>query len=410
MAHLLIKLFGEKFMRIGIFSWESLNSIPVGGVAVHVTELAKALSRLGHEVHVFTRIGDGQKEYEIIDGVYEHRCISPGCDDFIEHMDHVCDSMVSCFHYVENKFGKFNILHAHDWHTVNALANIKNHRGYPFVWTCHSTEYGRNGNNFNPSWFSARIRHREWLGGYISSWVITVSNTMKYEIMREYQTPDWKIDVIYNGINLEKYNGTLDAGRIKEKYGVWPLDPVILFVGRMSYQKGPDLLVEAIPNVLNEHPEARFIFVGSGGMIDHVNGRSWWLGIQDKIRVLGYVPENELLNLYKACDFVCIPSRNEPFGIVTLEAWASGKPVVGTDVGGMSEIIWNFVTGVKVYPTPESIAWGIKYFLNNPDKIKWMSENCRVAAKDFGWDSIAKTTVDVYKKVLEGDSKWEASY
>jgi len=81
----------------------------------------------------------------------------------------MCDSMVSCFHWTEEKYGKFDVIHGHDWHVVNALANIKVNKGYTnVIWSAHSTEYGRNGNNFADNWFSARIRHREWLGGYIS--------------------------------------------------------------------------------------------------------------------------------------------------------------------------------------------------------------------------------------------------
>ena len=105
-------------------------------------------------------------------------------------------------------------------------------------------------------------------------------------------------------------------------------------------------------------------------MKDHIVGRSAYLGTGDKIRVLGYVPDDELINIINAADIVCIPSRNEPFGIVTLEAWAAGKPVVATDVGGPSEIIDNFKTGIKVYLTPDSIAWGINYLLGSSEGIK----------------------------------------
>lgn len=387
-------------MRIGFFSWESLNSIPVGGVAAHVTELSKALARLGHEVHVFTRNSGGQAEHEQIDGVHEHRVCSPHCDDFVEYMDHMGDSLVGCFHWTEHQFGGFDVLHGHDWHVVNALANIKHHKGYGFFWTCHSTEWGRSGCKHNPSWFSARVKHREWLGGYLSKRVITVSHVMTNELLHQYQVPGEKIDVVYNGINLDEFSVPVDAGRVKEQYGVWALDPVVLFVGRMSYQKGPDLLVEAIPNVLRQHPSTTFFFVGRGDMLGHVQGRGGFLG-GSKVRVLGYVSNEERARLFRACDIVCVPSRNEPFGIVTLEAWASGKPVVATDVGGSSEIIDNFVNGVKVYVNPESIAWGINYLLSNPQKISVMGSAGREVAKEFSWDNIAKRTLQVYGENLD---------
>lgn len=386
-------------MRIGFFSWETKHSVPVGGVAEVVSNLAQALAKQGHEVHVFTRMGHGQPEHELINDYYEHRCVSPGCEDFIEYMDHMCDSMVSCFHHVEGRYGKFDVLHGHDWHVVNALANLKNHKGYDFVWTCHSTELGRNGNSYQDNWFSGRVRHREWLGGYLSKLVTTVSYSMKDELMREYQIPGDKIEVNYNGINASEFEGKIDPGRVKERYGIWPLDPVVLFMGRMCHQKGPDLLLEAVPDVLSFRNDTQFVFAGGGdSMINHINGRSHWLGVDGKVHTLGYVSEEEKHELFKSCDMVCIPSRNEPFGIITLEAWASSKPVVATDIGGPREIVRNFYNGIKVDQHPSSIAWGIKYLLGDPtgESIRRMGDNAKRSVRDFTWSHIAKKYVSLY--------------
>ncbi|MFH1836191.1 MAG: glycosyltransferase family 4 protein [Methanobacteriota archaeon] len=389
-------------MRVAFFSWETLNSIPVGGVAAVVTKVAEALAAHGHEVHVFTRISAGQPEHEEINGVFEHRCVSPGCEDFIEYMDHVCDSLTSCYHQVKNDVGEFDVIHAHDWHVVNAVANIKHNTGKEFVWTAHSTEWGRNGGAFADNWFSARVRHREWLGGYLSKAVTTVSHSMKWELAREYNIPEDKINVIYNGINFEDFLVEVDAGKIKEKYGIWALDPVVLFLGRMCHQKGPDLLLEAIPDVLSLRRDIKFVFAGGGDdMIRHIIGRSQYLGVDGSIRVLGYVSDEDRISLYKASDVVCIPSRNEPFGIVTLEAWACGKPVVAADVGGPSEIIDNFRTGVKVYLTPESIAWGIKYLFGDPtgENMKKMGAEAQKEVEKYDWKQIAKQYKKVYEKL-----------
>jgi len=386
-------------VRIAVFSWETLNSIPVGGVAAVVTQLCEALAAAEHEVHVFTRLSEGKQEHEIIRGVWEHRCICPGCEDFVEYMDHMCDSLVSCFNWAEQKYGKFDVIHGHDWHVVNALANIKANKGYTnIIWTAHSTEYGRNGNNFADNWFSARTRHREWLGGYISRRVTTVSYIMRGELGREYQVPENKVSVIYNGINTREFEGTIDAGRVKERFGFHPLDPLILFFGRVAYQKGPDLLLEAVPSIIREFFNTRFIFAGSGDMIEHLKGRAHYLGVGDKVCVIGYVDNKTKLDLLKAVDIVCIPSRNEPFGIVTLEAWASGKPVVAADVGGPSEIIDNFRTGVKVNLTPESIAWGLKYLLGDRsgESLKKMALICKAEAKKYDWSELAKQYLKVY--------------
>ncbi|MDD5111929.1 MAG: glycosyltransferase family 4 protein [Candidatus Altiarchaeota archaeon] len=390
-------------MRIGFFSWETKNSVAVGGVAEVVTNLACALAKLGHEVHVFTRIGHGQQEHELINGVYEHRCVSPACEDFIEYMDHVCDSMVSCFHFVESTYGKFDVLHAHDWHVVNAMANIKKNKGYDFAWTAHSTEFGRNGNMDHDNWFSGRVRYREWLGGYLSKVVTTVSYTMKDELHSKYKVPRGKTRVVYNGINPSDFRGKVDTTQIKENYGIESEEPVVLFMGRMCHQKGPDLLVEAVPEVVSFRNDTQFIFAGGGGdMINHVNGRAHYLGIGDNVHTIGYVSDNTLkCSLFKSCDMVCVPSRNEPFGIITLEAWAASKPVVATDVGGPREIIDNFYNGIKVYQTPESIAWGIKYLLGDPtgESMRRMGENAKKTVRQFTWTQTAKRYIDIYDEL-----------
>ncbi len=389
-------------MRIGFFTWESKYSVPVGGVAEVVSNLAEILAKMGHEVHVFTRIGGWQPEHELVNGVHEHRCVTPGSEDFIEYLDHMCDSMVSCFYHVERQYGRFDILHAHDWHVVNAMANLKKNRGYDFIWTCHSTEYGRNGNTHQDNWFSARVRHREWLGGYLAKKVTTVSYVMKDEIAREYQIPRDKIGVIYNGIYEDEFDGEIDAGKIKEKYGIWPLDPVVLFMGRMCHQKGPDILLEAVPNVISQRSDAHFIFAGGGDdMINHINGRAQYLGVNHNVHTVGYVAGGQKVDLFKSCDMVCVPSRNEPFGIITLEAWAAHKPVVATDVGGPREIIQNFYNGIKVYGEPTSIAWGINYLLGDQsgDNIRRMGENAKKTVKDFTWRQIARKYIRLYDEL-----------
>ena len=108
-------------------------------------------------------------------------------------------------------------------------------------------------------------------------------------------------------------------------------------------------------------------------------------------------PRQELIDLYKAVDCVVVPSRNEPFGIVVLEAWAAGKPVVATSVGGPSEIVWHDVTGYKVWPNPDSVAWGIGTLFSDFEHARWMGHNGRIATETtFSWDTIAGHTYGVY--------------
>jgi glycosyltransferase involved in cell wall biosynthesis len=165
----------------------------------------------------------------------------------------------------------------------------------------------------------------------------------------------------------------------------------------MVYQKGPDLLIEAIPSILRFYHDAKFIFAGDGEMLNQVRNRAHSLGVGHATRFLGFQQNGRLTNLYKACDAVCVPSRNEPFGIVLLEAWSAGKPVVATNNGGPAEFVWHEVNGLKVYPNPNSIAWGLGTLFTNFEWARWMGHNGRVAVETaFSWDHIADRVADIY--------------
>jgi glycosyltransferase involved in cell wall biosynthesis len=386
-------------MRIAILSWESLHSIAVGGVAVHATELAAALERKGHEVHVFTRMSSGSSYYQRHDGVHYHRCPFALNSNFIDEIQNFNRSIVHHVFETENAIGAFDIVHAHDWLTSNAMVWIKQGRGRRTIMTVHSTEFGRCGNNFygGPS---ARVRDHERHGTFCADRVITVSNALKGEIRWMYELPDWKVSTIYNGVHASQFDGWIDPGAVRRQYGVGPMDPMVLFVGRMCVQKGPDILIGSIPMVLHHHRNAKFVFVGDGEQRQACQDLVNRLRVGHATRFLGYKSGQALIDLFKACDILSVPSRNEPFGIVVLEAWSAGKPVVATNGGGPGEIVWHGVNGLKIYAHAESVAWGVGNMFRDFEAARWMGRNGRVAAETaFTWDKIAEQTVGVYQHV-----------
>jgi glycosyltransferase involved in cell wall biosynthesis len=387
-----------EWMRIGMLSWESLYSVKVGGVAPHVSELSEALAKGGHEVHVFTRRGEFDG-YDKINGVHYHRVDYDQSGDIITQMDRMSDAMVDSFARAQKIFGRFDVAHGHDWHPVNACNRIKRDLGVPYILTIHSTEWGRNGNHASDWGGSKEISYREWLGGYESSQIVVTTQRMKDELKWIYSIPDWKIWIIPNGIVKGKMCRSIDPGRIKERYGIHPLAPVILFCGRMSVQKGPDLLVEAIPHVLRHRPDAHFIFIGEGDMRTDCERRVRDLHVDGSCHFLGYTTSSAKEELVNAADMVCMPSRNEPFGVVVLEAWDAGKPVVATE---SVSIIKNFEDGILAYIQPESIAWCINHLFESPPdmhRMGYMGQK-RIEA-EFSWDTIAKRTEQVYRKAME---------
>ena len=386
-------------MRIALLSWESLHSIAVGGVAVHVTELAAALDRRGHEVHVFTRQGQSQPGYDFIDGVHYHRCPFALSTNFVDEVNNMCRAFVDAVLAVEDTVGSFDVVHAHDWLASNAAIWVKQGRGRRAVLTMHSTEYGRNGNRFLGGQ-APRVQEHERHGTYCADRVITVSNQLKAETRWLYEVPDWKVQTIYNGVSTPQFDYAVDAGEVKRRYAMGPLDPMILFVGRMVVQKGPDILVRTMPSILRHYGHAKFVFVGDGHMKEDVCRIGHQLGVAHAMRVLGVVRGRELTNLFKACDVVAVPSRNEPFGIVILEGWSAHKPVVSTKRGGPAEFVWHEINGLHVDDTPESVAWGLGTLIADHDRCRWMGRNGRATVDAaFSWDSIAEQTELVYRSV-----------
>ena len=386
-------------MRIALLSWESLHSIAVGGVAVHVTELAAALDRREHEIHVFTRQGQSQPGYDFIDGVHYHRCPFALTTNFVDEVNNMCRAFVDAVLAVEDTVGSFDVVHAHDWLASNAAVWVKEGRGRRAVLTMHSTEYGRNGNRFLGGQ-AARVQEHERHGTYCADRVITVSNQLKAETRWLYEVPDWKVQTIYNGVSTPQFDYAVDAGEVKRRYAMGPLDPMILFVGRMVVQKGPDILVRTMPSILRHYPHAKFVFVGDGHMKEDVCRIGHQLGVAHAMRVLGVVRGRELTNLFKACDVVAVPSRNEPFGIVILEGWSAHKPVVSTKRGGPAEFVWHEINGLHVDDTPESVAWGLETLIADHDRCRWMGRNGRATVDAaFSWDSIAEQTEMVYRSV-----------
>jgi glycosyltransferase involved in cell wall biosynthesis len=386
-------------MRIALFSWETLHSIAVGGVGVHVSELAAALQRRGHEVHVFTRIGPGQSHYEPIHGVHYHRCGFRLSPNFVDEINDMCRAFVHVFFAVEDQAGRFDVVHAHDWLASNAAVWIKEGRGRRAVLTMHSTEYGRNGNRFFAGQ-SIRVQDHERHGTYCADRVITVSNQLKAEIRWLYNLPDHKTTMIYNGVNSASFDYDADAGEIKRKYQIGPLDPTVLFAGRMVVQKGPDILVQTLPSVLRYYPHVKYIFAGDGHLRGDVYALAQRLGVAHAVRMLGDRRGRDLHDLFKACDVVAVPSRNEPFGIVILEGWSAHKPVVSTKRGGPAEFVWHGVNGLQVEDTPDSVAWGLGTLLADHGRCRWMGRNGRAAVDAaFSWDTIAAQTEEVYASV-----------
>jgi glycosyltransferase involved in cell wall biosynthesis len=376
--------------KVAFFCWESMYAERVGGLASAATNLAETLVKQNHEVHFFTR---GRIPDQAINGVNYHYC-NPSGNNIVEYCDTMSARMVEQFVKYDTQ-GRFDFLHFHDWHPVQALHALKDRNT---ILTFHSTEYGRNGNQFGNWWEFREISGKEWYGGLIAKQVTAVSSTMKQEVMHLYNIPDWKCRVIPNGVVPQQYRSEgIDPGEVKKAYGIHPYAPLILFIGRLVYQKGPDLFIEAVREVCRHRWDAQVIVAGDGDMRQYLESRAKDL----PVNFVGYIPDSEYIRLLNACDLVVIPSRNEPFGLVLLEAWSAEKAVVASDVGGLGENIDSFVNGIKVEVNPGSLAWGIKTMVDEPWNAGALGmRGRRKVDRVFLWGPIVERLTDTYSRVV----------
>jgi glycosyltransferase involved in cell wall biosynthesis len=185
-----------------------------------------------------------------------------------------------------------------------------------------------------------------------------------------------------------------------------PEEKLVLFVGRLVYEKGAHVLINSIPKILDK-VNAKFVIVGSGYMKEQLSTIVRSMGLEHKILFTGFLDEESLLKLQCCADVSVVPSMFEPFGIVALEAMAAKSPVVVSDTGGLSEIVDHDVTGVKVYPNnTDSLAWGIIKVLTDEKYRNSLRENAYRRIQDrYDWDKIAQHTERIYESVLGEYSK-----
>ena len=354
---------------------------------------------------MFTRRGPNQDRHSVVSGVNYHRCDFDLNSNFLTEINNMCNSFAWHMGEVAAQIGGFDVAHSHDWLATKALVQARNNHNYPCVFTIHSTEFGRCGNQ-NCDGQSRLIRDMEWEGAYCADRVIAVSGVLRSEFLHHYSLPEDKVTTLYNGVLADRFAGPIDVGAAKTKLGLGPCDPTVLFCGRLAWQKAPDLFIEAVPTVLSQHPTSKFLIVGDGEMRSGLEARVQTLGIGHAVRFLGCRRGQELADLFNVPDVVCVPSRNEPFGIVILEAWSAGKPVVVTQNGGPAEFVRQGVDGIKIHDRVESIAWGLLEGFRDFDRLREMGQAGRERARsEFNWDSIARQTEQVYHQAIQSNRR-----
>ncbi len=392
-------------MKILVLTWEFPPRI-VGGIARHVAELYPDLVKLGHEVHLITAEFGQAPLYEVVDGVRVHRVPVAPSNDFFHWVVNLNESMGHHGSKLMLEDGPFDVIHAHDWLVGDAAIALKHNFKVPLIATIHATEYGRYNGIYNDD--HRYISGKEKLLAYNAWRIIVCTDYMRREVERALESPWNKIDVIYNGIRPEKkqHRHDFDAVNFRRLFAENG-EKIVYYVGRMTYEKGVSVLLNAAPKVVWEMGgHVKFVFIG-GGKTDHLKRQAWDLGIWDKCYFTGFMSDEPLDKFQTIADCAVFPSLYEPFGIVALESFASRVPVVVSDTGGFPEVVQHTKTGVVTQTNnPDSLAWGILEVLKNPGYRQWLIDNAyEDLDRRFSWPKLAKQTEAVYQRVVQERSQ-----
>jgi len=393
-------------MKVLMFGWE-FPPFSTGGLGTHCYGLTKALHQKGVQVtfvmpkmsknlrHNFIKIihAEDGKFIEIASDLMPY---VPSFDvkyipqegengqlygmDFFHNVNRYTQLAVRA---VRNE--DCDVIHCHDWMTFQAGIKAKEEKKKPLVVTVHSTEFDRSPLAPNP-W----INHVEWKGMYMADRVITVSEYMKRRIMEKYSVPEGKITVVYNAVDADAHRGERINFGLNEK--------IVLFLGRLTIQKGPDHFLRAAKKVLEMEKKTRFIVVGTGHMLPDLINMSIDLGISDRVIFTGY--QESIAEFYRMADLYVMPSVSEPFGIAALEAMSAGLPVIVSKQSGVSEVVRHCMK-VDFWDVDE-MANKILGVLRYETLRTEMQKNGNVEIAGINWLNTAEKTASVYSGMVGG--------
>ncbi len=389
--------------RVLILSWEYPPVIE-GGLARHVRKLSEALVRQGVHVDVLTRGVGCEAELdpacpEERGGVNVYRVREPGwprdLDRFVAWVEQMNSDMLAAGEALAQE-QTYDLVHGHDWLVGQVSAQLADRLGVPYVTTIHATEHGR-----HQGWVDkppqSHIHAVERRMAHRADSVIVCSYYMRGHVADIFDIDERRVAVIPNGVDPSELRPSGDLQALRREFAA-PHEKLVLLVGRLVYEKGFQLALDALPGVIEQVGDVRFLVAGSGTHEAELKTQAERLGLSEHGTFLGWIGDDVLHSLYRIADLCVVPSIYEPFGLVALEAMASGCPCIVADTGGLREVV----------PTGERV--GLRFNGGDAEHLGVMIERLLVdeALRDrlvteasehvlrFDWDDIALRTRGVY--------------
>ena len=288
----------------------------------------------------------------------------------------------------------YDVIHCHDWLTFPSgieakMAALKKGKNVPLIVHVHATEYDRTVGNPNP-----KVYEIEKKGMEEADYVIAVSHYTKNIIVKHYGIPEEKIVVVHNSIDPEPTDDSINEEnfKIKQHY------KIVLFLGRLTIQKGPDHFLWVAKKVSEVDENVRFIIAGNGDMFPFIVEEAANLGIGDKVLFADFLRGRDVDRAYKMADVFVMTSISEPFGIAALEAMKNGTPVIVSKQSGVSEVMKSCL--VADFWDINEIANKIIALLKNPELVETLREEMKKEIRNFSWDIPARKCIDLYKRAI----------
>jgi len=394
--------------RVLILSWEYPPLIE-GGLARHVRKLSEALVEREEEVHVLTRGGEESPPEEIGMGVLIHRVREPkrptDLGEFVTWVERMNADMLAAGVELGDHY-EFDLVHGHDWLVAMAGDHLARRFSSPLVTTIHATEYGR-----HQGWVD---RHPQSHIHGVERWitnradrVIACSYYMREQIADVFGVEGEKVTVIPNGIDPDDLQpqDSAELERLRLEFAA-PDERLVLLIGRLVYEKGFQLALEAMPALIERLPRTRFLVAGSGTHEQELRRQAEKLGLMENGTFLGWIGDDVLHSLYRIADVCVVPSIYEPFGLVALEAMASGCPCIVADTGGLREVVPHEEAGLRFRAhDPEALADVATRILSDDELGRRLVAEAYDHVRRFDWTDVAERTAGIYAELARDASR-----
>lgn len=387
-------------------SWEYPPVIE-GGLARAVAKLSESLAldpALDVEVHVLTRGGPDSPLDEVLGGVHVHRVVeAPRPTEMRAFMSWVRDFNDDLHARGMELLADhdFDIVHGHDWLVAMAGKRLADSARAPFIATVHATEYGRHQGWVYVAPQSEIHRAERWMV-HVADRVLVCSHYMRDHVADVFDAPLDHIIVAPNGIDPDDLQPLPDLDVIRGALARED-ERLVLLVGRLVYEKGFQDALEALAGpdgVLERVGNVRFVIAGSGTHEWELKEQAKALGIADDGTFLGWIDDGVLHSLYRVADVIVVPSRYEPFGLVALEAMASGCPCIVADTGGLREVVPHEEAGLRFTPGDKKQLGALIERVLQDDALRaGLAARAAEHVLSFDWADVARGVGEIYRAV-----------